>query len=219
MRAREAVLSGPPSFFASSETQSGGTLPGVTSAGDERGSVQRIPLVLVAAVADNGVIGRENSLPWRLSSDLRHFRALTLGRPVIMGRRTFQSIGRPLDGRTNIVVSGDPAFAAPGVIVARNLEAGLLCAQGDAARRGADAVIISGGEGIFVRTLPLADRLEITRVHLNPEGDTFFPAIDATVWREVARSEHSAGPKDEASFSFITYARDGGMEAAAPLGR
>jgi dihydrofolate reductase len=164
-------------------------------------------IILVAAVAENAVIGRDGALPWRLRSDMQHFRRLTLGRPVVMGRKTYESIGKPLKNRTNIVVSRDPDFSAPGVVVARSLEAALAAARDDAQQRGADAIAIIGGSGIFQETMPLADRLEITTVHASPSGDTFFPAIDAAVWREAARVRHPAAPQDDADVSFITYVR------------
>jgi dihydrofolate reductase len=147
---------------------------------------QPVSLVLIAAVADNGVIGRDNALPFRQSSDLKRFKALTIGKPVLMGRKTFVSIGKPLPGRTNIVVSRDPRFA----------------------RRGVNEIAVIGGTGIFAQLMPLADRLEITHVHAQPAGDTYFPPIDATQWRAVVRSDHPAGPQDEASFSYVTYARN-----------
>jgi dihydrofolate reductase len=164
-------------------------------------------IVLVAAIGENGVIGRGNALPWRLKSDLAHFRALTMGKPVIMGRRTFQSIGRPLTGRTTIVVSRDTAFAAPGILVAPSLAAALQSARADALRRGADTVAVVGGADIYAQAMPLAARLEITHIHASPGGDTFFPAIDRNIWRETARSEHAAGPQDSAGFAFVTYER------------
>ena len=167
----------------------------------------RTPIVLVVAVAENGVIGRDNALPWRIRSDMRHFRALTWGKPVVMGRRTFESIPKPLKGRTTIVVSRNQDFAAPGIVVAASLDAALQTAHGDALRRSADAIAIVGGEDIFKRTLPLADRLEVTRVHASPQGDTFFAPVDTSVWKETARQEHQAGPDDEASFTFLTYRR------------
>ena len=166
-----------------------------------------ISIVLVAAVADNGVIGRDNAMPWRLSSDLKRFKAITMGKPVVMGRKTYLSIGKALPGRTNIVVSRDPGFAAPGVLVAGDLDAALTAARGDALRRGADAIIVIGGTDIFAQCMPLADRLEITHVHARPHGDTYFPPIDETRWRAVARSEHPAGPRDEASFAYVSYVR------------
>jgi dihydrofolate reductase len=167
----------------------------------------RIAIVLLAAVADNGVIGRDNALPFRQSSDLKRFKAITLGKPVLMGRKTYLSIGKPLPGRTNIVVSRDESFAPEGVMVARNIEAALAVARDDAQQRGADEIIVIGGTDIFMQTMPLADRMEITHVHAQPEGDTYFPPIDATQWRAVARSDHPAGPRDEAAFSYVTYAR------------
>ena len=166
-----------------------------------------ISIVLLAAVADNGVIGRGNALPFRQRSDLQRFKALTMGKPVVMGRKTYRSIGKPLPGRTNIVVTRDPNFGADGVVVAGSIEAALAAARHDARRRGADAIMVIGGTDIFAQTMPLADRLEITHVHARPAGDTFFPPIDCKLWRETARSEHPAGPQDEASFAYVTYAR------------
>jgi dihydrofolate reductase len=167
----------------------------------------RPAIVLVAAVSENGVIGRDNALPWRLKSDLRHFRAMTIGRPVLMGRKTYLSIGKALPGRTNIVVSRDVAFAAPGVIVAPTLEAGLDAAHGDALRRGADEIAVIGGADLFAQTLPMADRLEITRVHAEIPGDTTFPAIDPAVWREEGRRDQAAATGDDADMTFLTYRR------------
>jgi dihydrofolate reductase len=170
-------------------------------------AAQHIAIVLFAAVADNGVIGRDNALPFRQSSDLKRFRSLTLGKPVLMGRNTYQSIGKPLSGRTNIVVSRDPQFVPDGVIVARDLNAALAAARADAQERGADEIVVIGGTDLFVQTMPLADRMEITHVHARPAGDTHFPPIDATQWRAIARSDHAAGPNDETAFSYVTYAR------------
>jgi dihydrofolate reductase len=166
-----------------------------------------IRIVLVAAIADNGVIGRNNALPWRLGSDLKRFKALTIGKPVVMGRKTYLSIGKPLPKRTNLVVSRDQGFAPQGVLVARSLEAALAAARADAARRGVDEIAVIGGTDIFLQTMPLADRLEITHVHARPPGDTYFPPIDHARWRAVARSEHPAGPRDDVSFSYVTYQR------------
>ncbi len=167
----------------------------------------RIAVVLLAAVAENGVIGRDNALPWRLKSDLQRFRALSIGKPVVMGRKTYLSIGKPLPGRTNIVVTRDPNFRAEGVVVAMSVDAALEAARDDARRRGANEIMVIGGTEIFVQTMELADRLEITHVHARPAGDTFFPAIDRKLWRETARSDHPAGPQDDAPVSFVTYQR------------
>jgi dihydrofolate reductase len=165
----------------------------------------RPSLVLIAAVSDNGVIGRAGGLPWRLPSDMRRFRALTIGKPVVMGRKTYLSIGKPLPGRTNIVVSRDRALAAAGVLVAGSLTAALEAAQGDALRRGSGEIAVIGGGDLYAQAMPMADRLEITRVHADILGDAVFPPIDAAKWREAARTEQAAGPRDDADMTFITF--------------
>src|SRR5437764_6908084 len=138
-----------------------------------------IDIIIVAAVAENGVIGRGNALPWRLKSDMMQFRELTMGKPVVLGRKTYQSIGKPLSGRATIVITRDKAFAAPGIVVAPNLDAALATARGDALRRDTDAIIIAGGADIYAQALPLATRLRMTEMHKPVDGDTRFPAIDA----------------------------------------
>jgi len=168
----------------------------------------RIEIVLVAAVAENGVIGKAGALPWRLKSDMQQFRALTWGKPVVVGRTTYLSFAKqPLPGRTNIVVSRDRSFAAPGAVVAATLGAALETAKGDALRRGVAAIIVLGGADIYAQTIADADRLVITRVHLQPDGDAKFPAIDPNVWNEVERTEHPAGAGDEAAFTSLVYDR------------
>lgn len=165
-------------------------------------------LVHVVAVAENGIIGRDGTLPWRLKSDMAHFRALTIGKPVVMGRKTYQSLPRkPLPGRTNIVLTRDVSFTAPGALVATSLEAALLAARGDALRRSVNSIMIIGGADIFNATLPLAHRVELTRVHASPPGDTHFAELPAADWREETRRDYSAGPGDDAAFSIHTYAR------------
>ena len=166
-----------------------------------------IIVIIVAAVAENGVIGRGNALPWRLKSDIAHFRNLTMSKPVVLGRKTFASIGKPLAGRTTIVISRDENFSAPGIVVAPNFETALATARGDALRRNAGAIVVAGGADIYAQALPRATRLVITEVHKSVDGDTRFPAIDAKLWRETARSEQKAGPQDEAGFAFVTYER------------
>src|SRR5256885_8844176 len=136
------------------------------------GGTQVTQIVLIAAVAENGVIGRGGTMPWRLKSDMQHFRALTMGKPVVMGRKTYESLHiKPLPGRTNIVVTRDANFTAPGVLVAPSLETALQAARGDALRRGCDIMVIGGAE-IYPRAMPLADRLEITQIHMQPAGDS-----------------------------------------------
>jgi len=168
----------------------------------------RIELVLLAAIADNGVIGRGGTLPWQLKSDMRQFRAITWGKPVVVGRATFLSFTiKPLPGRTNIVLSRNQTFAAPGAVVASSLEAALQVARGDAMRRAVDAIMVVGGADVYAQTITMADRLLITRVHLQPQGDAKFPEIDHDAWRETERSEHRPGPDDEASFTTLVYER------------
>jgi len=164
-------------------------------------------IVLVVAVSENGVIGRSNLLPWRLKSDLQHFRALTMGKPVIVGRKTYLSIGKPLPGRTTIAVSRDRSFAGRGILAAPTLESAIAAARGDALRRRADSIIVAGGADIYAQTLPLASRLVITEVHRRVVGDTLFPVIDRKLWREVAREEHAPAAGDDAAFAFVTYER------------
>jgi dihydrofolate reductase len=169
--------------------------------------VRDIPLVLVAAVARNGIIGANGGLPWRLSSDLKRFKALTWGKPLVMGRKTFESIGRALPGRETIIVTRDPAFAAPGVFVARNLEAGLNFAAERACVMDADQIIVAGGGEIYAQTIARASRLFITEVALDAEGGARFPPIDPERWREISRQTGERGPRDGADFAFVQYDR------------
>ncbi len=162
-------------------------------------------IVLVAAIAENNVIGRGNALPWRLKSDMQHFRALTMGKPVIMGRKTYLSIGKPLKGRTTIVVSRDHAFVAAGVVVAPSLDAAFAVARGDALRRNVDTIVVAGGADIYSQAMPMATSFAITYVRKSVEGDAVFPPIDPQVWREAARSEREPAAEDEAPYAFITY--------------
>jgi dihydrofolate reductase len=171
-------------------------------------------VALVAALAENGVIGRGNSLPWRLKSDMAHFRALTMGKPVIMGRKTYTSIGKPLAGRTTIVATRDRAFAAPGIVVAPSLDAAFAVARGDALRCGANTIIVAGGADIYAQAMPWASRLDITHVHKRVDGGACFPVIDPAIWREIGREEHKAASGDDAGFTFVTYARQPGPPAA-----
>jgi dihydrofolate reductase len=163
-------------------------------------------IVLVAAIGENNVIGREGDLPWRLKSDLHHFRMVTLNRPVIMGRKTYDSIGKPLKDRTNIVLTSNFGLAAPGCVLA-SLDAAIGFAKRDAEKRGVDEIMIIGGSDVFAAMMPQASRLEITHVHASPEGDVLFPPIDPAVWREVSRDEVKAGPDDSADFAVAVYER------------
>lgn len=164
-------------------------------------------IALIAAVARNGVIGADNALPWRLPSDLRHFKALTLGRPVIMGRRTYESIGRPLPGRAVVVVSARPGFAATGVDVVPSVEAAVRQAASRAQALGTPEIMVAGGGTIYRALIGQAHRLDLTEVDAAPHGDTLFPAIDPTLWRLRDRVTQQSGPGDETGFAFATYDR------------
>lgn len=164
-------------------------------------------IVLIAAVARNGIIGADNDMPWRLPSDLKHFKSKTIGRPVVMGRKTFQSLGRPLPGRPNLVVTRDAGFRPEGAECFASLEEALAAASRLAAELEVDDVIVMGGGQIYAQSMALADRLEITEVQADPEGDTRFPGIDGEVFEEVARVKGERGEKDSADFDFVTYRR------------
>lgn len=169
----------------------------------------KIDIILVVAVAENGVIGRDNKLPWRIRSDMKFFRRVTMNKPVVMGRKTWLSIGKPLPGRTNIVVSRQPDFAAPGIVVAPGIDQALQAARGDALRRSADAIAVIGGTEIFEQTMLRADRLILTLVHANPPGDTYLPAVDPALWREAERLPQPKEPEDDYGFTIVTYERAG----------
>lgn len=167
----------------------------------------RLEIVLIVAMAGNGVIGRDNAIPWRLKSDQQRFKQMTLGKPIVMGRKTFVSLRRPLPGRTNIVVTRDPRFQAAGAVVTDSLARAWEIARGDALRRFATEIAVIGGADIYAQAMPFADRLEVTEVHAAPAGDTRFPAIDPAIWRETARERHAASADDSADFSYVTYGR------------
>jgi dihydrofolate reductase len=160
---------------------------------------------LVVARASNGVIGKDGALPWRLPEDMRRFKALTLGKPCVMGRRTWESLPKkPLPGRDNIVVTRDPAFAADGAMVVHSLD--------EALARDAEEICIIGGAGIYREALPRATRIHLTEIHGDVDGDTRMPAFDPGVWRETAREDHPS--TDGLSYSFVTLDRD--LREAAP---
>ncbi|EJN15089.1 dihydrofolate reductase [Bradyrhizobium sp. YR681] len=163
-------------------------------------------IVFVVAIAENGVIGAGGAMPWRMKSDMQRFKALTIGKPVIMGRKTFESLRRPLPGRTNIVITRDADYRAAGAVVTTSSADAGAVALGDALRRSVTEIAVIGGAEIYRRWLDRADRLEITEVHARPEGDTHFD-IDRAEWDEVARVRHPAGPDDGADFSYVTYRR------------
>ncbi len=164
-----------------------------------------IDLVLVVARARNGVIGKDGALPWHLPADLRRFKAMTVGKPVIMGRKTFDSIGKPLPGRHNIVLTRDKAWQAEGVTVVANL-AEAVAAAGLDPRARADEIMVIGGAQIYAEAMPSATRIELTEVDATPEGDTILPPFDPARWRETARETHA--PADgRPGYSFVTLNR------------
>lgn len=155
---------------------------------------------IIVAMAHDRVIGVDNQLPWHLPADLKYFKAVTMGKPVLMGRKTYESIGRPLPGRTNIVVTRNKEWQADGVCVAGSLEDGLRAAGR------ADEVMIIGGAQIYGEALVRADKLYITEVDLNVKGDAFFPAFNAEEWREVSRESHAAEANTPAH-AYVVYER------------
>src|ERR1700712_1344725 len=166
-----------------------------------------IETVLIVAVAENGVIGSKGGIPWRLKTDQQRFKTMTMGKPVVMGRKTFESLRRPLPGRTNIVITRDANFRAAGALVTSSFADARAIALGDALRRLAVEIAVIGGAEIYAQWMEVADRLEITEVHARPEGDTTFAAIDSADWEEVSRVRNSATSGDSADFSYVTYRR------------
>ncbi len=160
-------------------------------------------LVLVVAVAENGVIGKNGQLPWKIPGDLKRFQKLTMGKPVIMGRLTYESMGGPLKGRTNIVLTTNPNYKAEGAAVVTSLKDAISLAAKDTT----DEIAIIGGNVVFAETLPRASRLEITEVHGTPEGDAYFPPFDKREWKEVLRDGPHQGPNDSLPYTFVTYER------------
>jgi dihydrofolate reductase len=166
-------------------------------------------LVLVVAVGENGVIGRNGALPWKIPGDLKRFQQLTMGKPIIMGRLTFESMGGPLKGRLNIVITTNPNYKAEGAAVVTSLKDALALAEKEALRENTGEIAVIGGSIVFAETLPLAAKLEITEVHGAPEGDTFFPPFGKSEWKETLRDGPHQGPKDSLPYTFVTYERAG----------
>lgn len=160
-----------------------------------------VSLSIVVAAADNGVIGRGNALPWRLPDDLQRFKELTMGKPIVMGRRTYDSIGRPLPGRINIVVSRQPELKIEGCAVVNSLQAALVAA------RGAPEVMLVGGAQLYRSALPQVSTIHLTRVHADVAGDTLFPILDMQQWRETIVGEHPADARHAHAFTFVTLHR------------
>ncbi len=168
-------------------------------------AAMRPEIILVVAAADNGLIGRDNGLPWHIPGDLKRFKRMTVGKPVLMGRKTFDSIGKPLPGRHNIVLTRDSGWRADGVTVAANLAEAIAAAGMNPQARAAEIMVIGGAE-IYALALPIATRIELTRVHLAPDGDAHFPELESRDWSEIAR-EKAAAEGEIPAHDFITLVR------------
>jgi dihydrofolate reductase len=164
-------------------------------------------IALVVAMGENRAIGRGGDLPWHLHSDMRYFRKVTLGKPILMGRRTFESFGRVLDRRVNIILTRDKDYTVPGAVVVHSLHAGLAEARRAAAEAGVEEIMVIGGEELFREVLPQASRIYLTEIHAAPHADTWFPDLDLSEWRETSREAHAAGPRDDHPFSFVVLDR------------
>ncbi|MBK88929.1 MAG: dihydrofolate reductase [Gammaproteobacteria bacterium] len=162
---------------------------------------------LIWAMADNGVIGLDNGLPWRLPVDMKHFMTTTLGKPVVMGRKTLESMKSPLPGRTNIVLTRDPNWQRDGVLVVRDMPAAMALAEQQGLIDGVDEVMVIGGAEIYALALPMAERLYVTRVHAQPAGDVYFPPIDLGAWRLLSQQQHAADERHSAACSIEVYER------------
>lgn len=162
---------------------------------------------LIAAVAENGIIGRDGALPWRIKSELQYFKDATIGKPVIHGRKSFESLGAPLPDRANIVITRDANYNDEGILVTDSLEKAFAMAQDIAQQTGQDEIMIAGGAEIYRISLPLADKLYLTEIHLSPEGDTKFPAFDRGDWMETKREFHAAQKGESADYTITVLER------------
>ena len=166
-----------------------------------------IKLSVIVAVAENRVVGKDNALPWHLPGDLQYFKRTTLGKPIVMGRKTFESIGRPLPGRTNIVISGNPDYFAQGIKIVPSLEQALQLAQDIALIDGTRELMVIGGAAVYAAAIPVADRLYVTEVHAAVEGDAYLPNIEWANWVELSRERHLAIAPNPYDYSFVVYDR------------
>ena len=164
-------------------------------------------IALIWAMAKNRVIGRDNGLPWRLPDDMRHFMNTTMGRPVIMGRRTFESMPGPLTGRANIVLTSRANYSPDGILVAADFDAGLAVAEECCAKNGTHTAFVIGGARVYELALPVADQLFVTWVEAEVEGDTWFPEVDWSIWEEIASRSHAADATHDHPFRIASYVR------------
>ncbi|MCP3906599.1 MAG: dihydrofolate reductase [Oceanicoccus sp.] len=164
-----------------------------------------VRIAMIVAMAENRVIGRNNQLPWYLPNDLKYFKAVTMGKPIIMGRKTYESIGKPLPGRTNIVVTTQPSWTADGVRVAHSIDEALTLAQSVAIVEGADEVMIIGGAQLYTDMLDRVERLYLTLIHAEVEGDAHFPELDLSLWNPLSREDFAAEGPNPYDYSFAVY--------------
>lgn len=155
-------------------------------------------IAAIVAISENAVMGKNNQLPWHLPADLQHFKKITMGKPILMGRKTFDSIGRVLPGRCNVIVTRDEAFQAPGCVVATSIDTALASVSY------CDEIFVIGGAALFQQMLPMVDRLYLTIIHHEFDGDTFFPEINLAEWQETEREDHLPDEVNRYSYSFIT---------------
>ena len=153
----------------------------------------------IVAVSQNRVIGKDNQLPWRLPADLRHFKAITTGKPILMGRKTFESIGRALPNRCNVIITRDESFEAPGCVVANSIEIAVSSVSYS------DEIFVIGGAALFQQMLPMIKRLYLTLIHQLFDGDTLFPELDWSEWKEITREDYQPDNQNHYAYSFITY--------------
>lgn len=164
---------------------------------------------MIVAVADNGVIGKDNKMLWHIPEDFKYFKTMTMGKPMIMGRKTFESIGRPLPGRLNIVLTRDPAYQADGIRAVDDIELAFDLARDEATYKGLDEIMVIGGAQLYHMLLERTDRIYYTEVHRAYEGDAGFPELDAQTWQEVSREDHLGDGNDKPDFSFVVFERQG----------
>ena len=162
---------------------------------------------MIVAMASNRVIGRNNKLPWYLPGDLKYFKQATMGKPILMGRKTYESIGKPLPGRLNIVITRDTSWTAPGVTAVNSIDEAFSVAAGQAELDGQNEVMVIGGDQIYAACLPVVDRLYLTEVHADVEGDAYFPEVEWTHWKEIGREDFKAEAPNPYDYSFVVYDR------------
>ena len=162
---------------------------------------------MIVAMAKNRVIGRKNQLPWHLPEDLKYFKRVTMGKPIVMGRKTYESIGRPLPGRLNVVLTRDAKWQTEGVVSAQTIDAAFSVAIAEAKSKEKDEVMVIGGDQVYALCLPLVDRLYVTQVHAEVDGDAYFPEVDWGQWQQVSSEAHQASDNNPYDYSFVVYDR------------